>query len=163
MNSRYGVLSPPAEEGVFLGESPALPCCPDQTKNQKSSRVDRHCPGRVIIWSTVRRLVFARDETTSQLEGLSADPMTDMAEWSRMNHELPPQLDWAVGAIEAAQRKFRTAVLIRLSRIETMVSMVRGAQISPCIQPESARGRRMSSEPTRTFPFQRRHSGLPIF
>jgi hypothetical protein len=69
--------------------------------------------------------------------GLSEDPITDMAatvakgmaERTRMIHELLPQLALAVAANERAQRRFRTAVLIRLSRIDTMLQMIHGAQI----------------------------------
>jgi len=69
--------------------------------------------------------------------GSSADPIADMAatvakgmaERTCMMHELLPKLALAVAANEAAQRKFRTAVLIRLSKIETIVTMIHGAQI----------------------------------
>lgn len=47
-----------------------------------------------------------------------------------MNDELLNQLMSTMAANEEAQRKFRAAVLIRLSRIETIVSMVHGAQIT---------------------------------
>jgi hypothetical protein len=67
----------------------------------------------------------------------SSDPITNMAatvaevtaERIRMNKELLQELAFAVAANERAQRRFRTAVLIRLSRIETIAQMVHGAQI----------------------------------
>jgi len=52
-----------------------------------------------------------------------------MAERTRMIHELLPKLALAVAANEAIQQKFMTAVLTRLSRIETMVQMIIGGQI----------------------------------
>jgi hypothetical protein len=69
--------------------------------------------------------------------GSSANPITEMAatvatvmaKRTRMIHELLPKLALAVAANEEAQRKFRTAVMIKLSRIETMVSMIQGGQI----------------------------------
>lgn len=70
-------------------------------------------------------------------KGSSPDPITDMAatvakvmvERTRMILELLPKLVLAVAANEETQHRFRTAVLIRLSKIETMVSMIHGAQI----------------------------------
>jgi len=52
-----------------------------------------------------------------------------MAERTWMNKELLQQLALAVAANERAQRRFRNAVLIRLSRIETIVQMIHGVQI----------------------------------
>ena len=52
-----------------------------------------------------------------------------MVERTRMILELLPKLVLAVAANEETQHRFRTAVLIRLSKIETMVSMIHGAQI----------------------------------
>jgi hypothetical protein len=46
-----------------------------------------------------------------------------------MNLELLQALALAVAANERAQRRFRNAVFIRLSNIETMVEMIHGAQI----------------------------------
>jgi|SRR6266853_331213 len=77
-----------------------------------------------------------------------SDPVTNMAatvaevtaERMRMNKDLLQELALAVAANERAQRRFRTAVLIRLSRIETMVQMIHGAQIveahhsEPCFE-----------------------------
>ena len=65
------------------------------------------------------------------------DPIAEMAatvgktvsERTWMNKELLQALALAVAANEKAQRRFRTAVLIRLSRIETIVEMIHGAQI----------------------------------
>jgi hypothetical protein len=64
----------------------------------------------------------------------SADPIANMqeatAERVRMNHELLKAFAHAFAANEKTQRKFRNAVLIRLSRIETIVQMIHGAQIA---------------------------------
>lgn len=49
-----------------------------------------------------------------------------------MNKDLLIALANAVAANEQTQRRFRTAVFIRLSRIETMLSMIHGAQIVEC-------------------------------
>lgn len=51
----------------------------------------------------------------------SPNPVTEM--------HLLVALANAVASIETANRRFRNAVLVRLSRIETMVQMVHGAQI----------------------------------
>ena len=60
----------------------------------------------------------------------STDPIPAMAERTRLMFELLPKLAMTVAANEEAQRKFRNAVLIRLSRIETMVSMIQAAQLA---------------------------------
>ena len=52
-----------------------------------------------------------------------------VAERSRMNKELLIALAMAMGANERAQQRFRIAVLMRLSRVETMLQMIHGAQI----------------------------------
>jgi hypothetical protein len=66
--------------------------------------------------------------------GLSSEPITGIAEATaervRLGGELLHHLALAVGANERAQRRFRTAVLIRLSRIESIVEMILGAQIA---------------------------------
>jgi hypothetical protein len=73
-----------------------------------------------------------------QLEdGTASDPIAKkavelagaVAERSQMNKELLTALAMTVGTNEKTQRKFRTAVLIRLSRIETMLTEVQGAQL----------------------------------
>jgi len=61
--------------------------------------------------------------------------MAVMAERTRMIYELLPKLALAVAANEEAQRKFRTAVLIRLSKIETMLTEVQGCQLVQCWPP----------------------------
>ena len=53
-----------------------------------------------------------------------------MAERSHLNTQLLTALGLAVAAIEDTQRRFRTAVLMRLSIIETIVEMIHGAQIA---------------------------------
>ena len=52
------------------------------------------------------------------------------AERVRLGGELLQVLAKAVADNEKAQRRFRTAVLIRLSKIETMVQMIHGGQIA---------------------------------
>ena len=52
-----------------------------------------------------------------------------MAERSRMNRDLLIALANAVAANEKAQRRFRNAVLVRLSKIDTMLTEVQGAQL----------------------------------
>jgi hypothetical protein len=63
----------------------------------------------------------------------SSEPTTGIAEATaervRLGGEILKALAHAVAANEEAQRRFRTAVLIRLSRIETIVQMIHGAQI----------------------------------
>lgn len=63
-----------------------------------------------------------------------------LAETARMNLDLLNRLALAVAANEKAQRRFRTAMLIRVSRIETMVQMILGAQIAEahgCVESEA--------------------------
>ena len=48
----------------------------------------------------------------------------------RMNLDLLNRLTLAVAANEKAQRRFRTAMLVRVSTIETIVKMIHGAQIA---------------------------------
>jgi hypothetical protein len=62
--------------------------------------------------------------------GLSADPITITAERTRMMHELLPKLALAVAANEKTQHKFTAAVLIRLAKIETVVTDILGAQLA---------------------------------
>ena len=52
------------------------------------------------------------------------------AERARMNLDLLQRLALAVTANEKAQRRFRTAMLIRVSKIETTLQMMYGAQIA---------------------------------
>src|SRR5215831_6060301 len=51
------------------------------------------------------------------------------AERKRATTDLLTELALAVAENERAQRRFRIAALIKLSKIETMVKMVHGAQI----------------------------------
>ncbi|MEY2411020.1 MAG: hypothetical protein QOF48_3690 [Verrucomicrobiota bacterium] len=63
----------------------------------------------------------------------SAEPIEEArkatAERVKLNHELLIAMAHALDGIEKTQRKFRTVVLLRLSRIETMLQMIHGAQI----------------------------------
>ena len=62
-----------------------------------------------------------------------------MAERARMSLDLLQQIALAVAANEKAQRRFRIAMLIRVSRIETMVQMIHGGQIAEahnCVESE---------------------------
>ena len=69
--------------------------------------------------------------------GPSSDPITKkavelagaLAERSSMNKDLLIALAHALAANEKTQRKFRNAVFVRLTRIETIVQMIHGAQI----------------------------------
>ena len=47
-----------------------------------------------------------------------------------MNLELLHQLARAIATNEQAQRRFRTAVLVSISKIQTTVQMIHGAQIA---------------------------------
>ena len=62
--------------------------------------------------------------------GSSANLITVMAERTHMIHELLPHLALAVAANEETQNRFRKAVLVRLSKIESMVLMIQGIQIA---------------------------------
>jgi hypothetical protein len=53
-----------------------------------------------------------------------------LTERSRLNMELLQQLAIAVGTNEKTQRQFRNTVFVRLSRIETMLSLIRVAQLA---------------------------------
>ena len=68
------------------------------------------------------------------IESEGSDPVESViaavAERKRAATDLLAELALAVAANERAQRRFRTAALIRLSKIETMVKMVHGAQIA---------------------------------
>ena len=66
--------------------------------------------------------------------GSSRDPITNIqeaapTERTRMNQELLIALAHAWATNEKAQRRFRNAVLYRLSRIETILTEVQGAQL----------------------------------
>lgn len=62
-----------------------------------------------------------------------ADPVTkmakDMSERSRGNMDVLTALFHAVTANQMVQQRFRNAVLARLSKIETIVQIIHGAQI----------------------------------
>lgn len=70
--------------------------------------------------------------------GPSSDPITKLAvdlaesaaERSRMNKDLLIALAHAVGAIEEKQQRFRNAVFIRLSKVETTLTEIQGAQLA---------------------------------
>jgi hypothetical protein len=53
-----------------------------------------------------------------------------IAQRTRMSLDLLQQLACAVAANEKIQQRFRTAVLIRVSRIEATVKLIHGAQIA---------------------------------
>lgn len=52
-----------------------------------------------------------------------------MADRTLMNSDLLRELVVAVAAYERVQRRFRETVMVRLSRIETLVEMIHGAQL----------------------------------
>ncbi len=56
-------------------------------------------------------------------------------ELSKMNFNILTQLVPWLDANEKGQRKFRTAVLIRLAKIETMLTEVQGCQLAQCWPP----------------------------
>jgi hypothetical protein len=62
-----------------------------------------------------------------------SEPITGIAEATaermRLGLEILQALAHAVATIEETQQRFRTAVFIRLSRIETMVQMIQAGQI----------------------------------
>jgi hypothetical protein len=60
----------------------------------------------------------------------------NMAERGHMNQQLLIALANAVAANEETQRRFRTVVLIRLSRIETMLTEIQGAQLVQLWHPD---------------------------
>ncbi|MDB6030190.1 MAG: hypothetical protein JWM16_528 [Verrucomicrobiales bacterium] len=70
----------------------------------------------------------------------STDPIFEMhkaaAERTKMNQELLISLAHAVAANEKAQRKFRNAVLLRLSRIDSLLVEIQGAQLVQFWPPE---------------------------
>lgn len=59
------------------------------------------------------------------------------AERALMNHKLLIALAQALSANEKTQRRFRTVVLIRLSKIETLLTDVLGAQLAQYWPPGS--------------------------
>jgi hypothetical protein len=63
---------------------------------------------------------------------VSKDSEPDKAELDRIHRELVISLAMAMGATEHVQRKFRNCVLIRLSKIETMLTDVLGCQLAQC-------------------------------
>ena len=69
------------------------------------------------------------EQVSDSIAEMAATVGKAVAERTWMNKELLQVLALAMAANEKAQRRFRTAVLIRLSRIETMVQMIHGAQI----------------------------------
>src|SRR5262245_30109425 len=71
-----------------------------------------------------------RHHTTRRPNGTTTTSLADtIAERTRMNLELLQQLALTVAENERAQRRFRNAVSISVSRIETMVQVIHGAQI----------------------------------
>ena len=63
-----------------------------------------------------------------------------IADLARMNLDLLNRLALALTANEKARRRFRTAMMIRVSRIETTVEMILGAQIAEahkCVESEA--------------------------
>jgi hypothetical protein len=60
----------------------------------------------------------------------SPEVITNIAELSKMNFNLLTKLVPWLDANEKTQRKFRTAVLIRLAKIETMLTEVQGCQLA---------------------------------
>lgn len=68
-----------------------------------------------------------------------------------MNLDLLNRLAVAVAANEKAQRRFRAAMVIRVSRIETMVQMIHGAhiaQLHKCLESERMLEHIMDAEET---------------
>ena len=58
------------------------------------------------------------------------DPITNLTELVRMQLNLMTNLVHHLVEVENKQQRFRTCVLIRLSRIETMVTEVQGCQLA---------------------------------
>ena len=72
----------------------------------------------------------------------SPEIITNIAELSKMNFDLLTKLVPWLDANEKTQRKFRNAVLIRLAKIETMLTEIQGAQLADFWSP----GTRISDE-----------------
>jgi hypothetical protein len=68
-------------------------------------------------------LVFFEMKKNQKTRRSSAQP-------TRTNLDLLQQLARAIATNERAQRRFRTAVLVSISKIQTTVQMVHGAQIA---------------------------------
>lgn len=60
----------------------------------------------------------------------TVDPMANIVENLQMINQLLPKLALKVVEIEEIQHRFRQAVFVRLSRIDTVATMIHGAQIA---------------------------------
>jgi hypothetical protein len=60
------------------------------------------------------------------------DPITNVTESVSLNLNLLTKLVHHLVDVEKRQQRFRTCVLIRLSRIESMVTEVQGCQLAQC-------------------------------
>jgi hypothetical protein len=69
---------------------------------------------------------YSETDRSDPVANLEAEVMSKRR---RMKKDLLKELALTVAANERAQRRFRIAVLIRLSRIETMVQLIHVAQI----------------------------------
>ena len=85
----------------------------------------------IVRWyfETMKKHFYETQRESDPISEKAAAVAEVMAERSYMTKEFLKALAHAVAANEEAQRRFRTAVVIRLSRIETTVKMIHGAQI----------------------------------
>jgi hypothetical protein len=69
------------------------------------------------------------DDPIEVLTKMPANAAAKSTEQIRLMSDFLPKLGFAVAANERAQRRFRTALIVRLSRIETVLNLIHGAQI----------------------------------
>jgi len=87
--------------------------------------VQHRCEGVEVLNMPTSRDVVSASMTKHHKKGGPVDE----AELERLHRDLVLKLAVAVGTNEKVQRKFRNAVLIRLSKIETMLTEIQGAQL----------------------------------
>jgi hypothetical protein len=113
------------------GWHPPKPPCAVVTSNFGRLTIDKS-PGTPIVFTCGQLPI--QDVPDIKRPGKRIEPSADStgarAERTRLVFELLPKLVQVVVAHEEAQRKFRNAVLIRLSRLDTMMTMIQGAQIA---------------------------------
>jgi hypothetical protein len=134
---------------------------PTKTEILNSSQIAVEGEGGQDSDASQRRFWYSLRMSKHRSRGMS-ESITGIAEATaervRLGSEILNALAQVVAANEEAQRRFRTAVLIRLSRIETITQMIHGAQIAVAHMSEPASKEKMASHGKYAEDYVSRHS-----
>lgn len=127
-------LSPPNRDArVSSLSSRVVELCTVEEGHQREASVDKRAGAdgrRFWYLPPMKKHTSTRRSSKGPTTTMDGTAAKSIAERTLMNLELLQQLALAVAANEKAQRRFRTTVLISVSKIETVVQMIHGAQVA---------------------------------